>query len=130
MAHVRLHIKGQERLRGALQSQHILLREQTMNAIEALGQEIMVESRDEIPVSTGTARDTAFVERHDDYVQIGYGGKYNLIHPRTKRSTAEYLVVLHESLKNRHEQGKAKFLEDPVRRRMTSIELDLAKKVK
>jgi hypothetical protein len=47
--------------------------------------------------------------------RVGYGGNGDPINPRTGKRASQYMVKLHEDLTTPHHNGKAKFLEDPVR---------------
>ena len=46
---------------------------------------------------------------------IGYGGNGDPINPKTGRHASSYMLTVHEDLTALHIQGKAKFLEDPIR---------------
>lgn len=46
---------------------------------------------------------------------IGYGGNGDPINPKTGRRASSYMLAVHEDLGALHIQGKAKFLEDPIR---------------
>lgn len=88
-------------------------------------QDILRESLAEVPRSTHTLASTAFFEvrRRTDvgpktYAYegiVGYG-RTNKINPKTRMPVRGYMVSVHERLDIQHPIGKAKFLEDPVRR--------------
>jgi len=84
-----------------------------------LAEEIKAESLKQVPRSTSTLADTAFVEilENDDEhirVRVGYGGNADKFNPKQKKFASEYMVPVHERLDRKHPIGKAKFLEDPV----------------
>lgn len=93
-------------------------------AIEAC-EDILRDSLAEVPRKTNTLASTAYyeVKRRTDvgpktYAYegtVGYG-KMNKVNPRTRRHVRGYMVAVHERLDVSHPVGKAKFLEDPVRR--------------
>ena len=95
----------------------------TKYATEAAAKEILENSKQQVPVDTGTLLSSAFYEvskRIDvkSYVYeavLGYGGNGNPVNPRTGHSASSYMVVVHEDLGAVHMVGKAKFLEDPIR---------------
>lgn len=97
----------------------------TKKATEAAAQEIMEESKRQVPKLTETLLASAFYEvrrRSDTSVNtwayeaiLGYGGNGDPINPETGKPASSYMVVVHEDILARHPVGKAKFLEDPVR---------------
>lgn len=88
---------------------------------------IMTESQQEIPRYTGTMASTAYVDVNvNGDVEFGYGGPNDAWNPETKQMASEYLMAVHEDLYARHVTGKAKFLEDPIRRNVGKLELMLA----
>ena len=97
----------------------------TKRATEEAVQEIMADSKNQVPKLTSTLLASAFYEvrrrsdtaasYHAYEATFGYGGNGNPINPRTGRSASEYMVAVHEDLEASHVIGKAKFLEDPVR---------------
>lgn len=86
-------------------------------------QEIILESRIQVPKDTWTLGQSAFfeVQRRADVIGysyegiIGYGGNGDPVNPRTGKSASEYMLKVHEDLSAQHTNGKAKFLEDPAR---------------
>lgn len=108
----KIHLKGEEMKRKAA------------TFLFQRGEEVMEESKRECPVDTGTLRSSGFVqppdvERGEMSVLLGYGG-----------AAAEYAVFVHEDLTARHPVGKAKFLEDPIRREVPRLARDLADFIK
>ena len=92
-------------------------------------EEILQESLQQVPRRSGTLAASAYydVRRRSDTAattwayegEIGYGGNGDPISPMTGRRASEYMVAVHENLDAYHENGKAKFLEDPVREYMS-----------
>jgi len=87
-------------------------------------EEILRMSLLEVPEATGTLAASAFYEvrkrpeikSYKYEGRVGYGGNGDPINPRTGKPASYYMVAVHERLDQRHVKGKAKFLEDPVRR--------------
>lgn len=68
----------------------------------------MSQSKQIVPVDTGTLRNSGFVELPTESdglikVEMGYGG-----------AAAPYAVFVHEDMQAFHRVGQAKYLEDPV----------------
>ena len=83
--------------------------------------EIMAESKLEVPTDTGSLRESGFVELVarggiTTSVKIGYGGAHVVINPNTGQPTTKYALIVHEDLHAKHERGKAKYLQDPINR--------------
>lgn len=97
----------------------------TKKATIAASEEIMAESKRQVPKLTETLLASAFYEvtRRTDTAAtywayealLGYGGNGNPINPVTGKPASFYMTAVHENLKVWHPVGKAKFLEDPVR---------------
>lgn len=97
----------------------------TKKATIAAAEEIMNESKRQVPKLTETLLASAFYEvtRRTDTsattwayeALLGYGGNGDPINPLTGEPASSYMVVVHENLDVYHPVGKAKFLEDPVR---------------
>lgn len=92
----------------------------TKKATIAACEEILHESLQEVPEDTKTLSRSAFYEIHGRYrnfeATLGYGGNGDPKNPRTGQRASRYAVIVHEDLEAKHLKGKAKFLEDPVRR--------------
>lgn len=94
-------------------------RKATIEACE----DIMRNSKEQVPKETLTLLMSAFYEvrRRGDvkgysYEGImGYGGNGNPVNPKSGLTASEYMVAVHEDMTAVHPNGKAKFLEDPVR---------------
>ena len=97
----------------------------TKKATIAAAEEIMAESKRQVPKLTETLLSSAFYEvtRRTDTAAtywayealLGYGGNGDPINPLTGEPASSYMVAVHENLDAFHPVGKAKFLEDPVR---------------
>lgn len=104
--------------------------EGTRKATEYSCKSILEESLEQVPKVTNTLAASAFYEVHrrsDTAAStwqyegtVGYGGNGDPINPKTGEPSSRYAVVVHEDLEAVHPNGKAKFLEDPVREFMTS----------
>ena len=86
-----------------------------------IAENIMAESKAEIPYDTGTAQSSAYIDkprviRDKTIVRMGYGGLNDKKNPDTGKMASQYVLALHETEKYYHPYGKWKFLEDPVRR--------------
>lgn len=97
----------------------------TKKATIAACEEILGNSMAEVPKDTYTLLMSAFYEvsRRTDTAAttwayeaiVGYGGNGDPVNPKTGRRASSYMVKVHEDLSAYHQNGKAKFLEDPVR---------------
>ena len=113
-----------------------------------IAENIMAESKAEVPFDTGTLRSSAYitkpmyVQSGSVVVKMGYGGLNDKMNPQPDKYTgkrkmaSEYLLALHE-LKgtppgggNYHPYGKWKFLEDPLRRQATQFASILGVKIR
>ena len=83
-------------------------------------QEILADSLEEVPRDTNNLANSAYYEVQGAYKnftgEVGYGGNDDPISPKTGQKASEYALIVHEDLNADHPVGKAKFLEDPVRR--------------
>ena len=82
--------------------------------------EISEDSLNQVPRDTETLALSQYWEITGDYktgwkAKIGYGGNGDPINPKTGRPASSYMVTVHEDMTALHIQGKAKFLEDPIR---------------
>lgn len=95
----------------------------TKKATEASCREIYENSLKQVPKNTMTLADSAFYEvsRRTDIASyrfsgvVGYGGNGDPVNPKTGKRASYYMVAVHERLDVVHPNGKAKYLEDPVR---------------
>src|SRR4051812_20192333 len=79
-------------------------KEAVQKAILAEAFALQAESMKEVPVRYGRLRASAYTRPTETGAIVGY--------------TAAYAVYVHEMVDNKHTVGKAKFLEDPMRRLM------------
>lgn len=95
------------------------VRNGTKKATRAMAFEILDKSLEQVPTDTMTLFDSAYVDEFGTKgnfgATIGYGGNGNPINPKTGRRASEYMIAVHEDLTAIHKDGKAKFLEDPIR---------------
>lgn len=91
----------------------------TKKATIAACEEIKTMTLKEVPRDYNILASSFFYEVEGKYrnftANLGYGGKGDPINPRTGQPASQYMVAVHEDLSAKHDQGKAKFLEDPVR---------------
>lgn len=92
----------------------------TRKATVAACQEIIQASLNQVPSATGTLASSIYYEISGNYKigfsgVVGYGGNGNPVNPTTGEAVSEYMVAVHENMSAEHPNGKAKFLEDPVR---------------
>jgi hypothetical protein len=104
-------------------------------ALYGEAENIMTESKREIPVDTGTARDSGFVEEPKFEegkvsVSLGYGGAASKINPKTGEPSGAYIIPLHERQATHHGGQKWKFLEDPMKRRAPVLRQELVARMK
>lgn len=84
------------------------------------GAEIFEESQDEVPLDTGNLRASGLlelpkIEGKEIVVDISYGG-----------AAADYALAVHEDLETQFRNNKkAKYLEDPARRRIRGMDTRL-----
>lgn len=81
---------------------------------------ISEDSLNQVPRDTDTLALSQFWEITGHYktgwkATIGYGGNGDPVNPKTGRPASSYMLAVHEDLSALHIQGKAKFLEDPIR---------------
>ena len=82
--------------------------------------QVMAESKAEVPIDTTTLQQSGYVEPprksgNKIWVKIGYGGMNDKRNPDTGLMASQYALKEHET-KYKHNYGKWKFLEDPLRR--------------
>jgi hypothetical protein len=93
-------------------------------------QDIMRESKRQVPVDTGRLRATGYVtppqkdEQGRDYVELGYGTDYALyVHeiPPPEEGAPHPRQIQPGTRTARHVTGKWKYLEDPIKERADRI---------
>jgi len=107
-----------------------------------IAENIMAESKAEVPFDTGTLRSSAYitkpmyVQSGSVVVKMGYGGLNDKMNPDRDKKTgrnkmaSEYALAVHETKKYYHPYGKWKFLEDPLRRQATQFASILGVKIR
>jgi len=95
----------------------------------------MTESKREVPVDTGSLRNSGFVEEpringKQISVKLGYGGVATKVNPKNGEVTTTYAVIVHEDLSAHHAVGNAKFLENPIKRRREKLMQNINLRVK
>ena len=106
-----------------------------------IAENIMAESKAEVPFDTGTLRSSAYINKpmntpNGVVVKMGYGGMNDKLNPDPDRKTgrrkmaSEYALAVHETKKYYHPYGKWKFLEDPLRRQATQFASILGVKIR
>jgi Bacteriophage protein of unknown function (DUF646). len=120
---IRIDITGQDKVIGRLRS---LGGDSTRVLAAALYQEgegLIAEAKQETPVDTGALRASGYVaqpvtENSKVTVQVGFGG-----------IAAPYAVFVHENAEANHPVGKWKYLEDPAKRRASTMAGRIAKRI-
>jgi len=117
---ITVEVKGTEELHRVLEKLGERAQAELGKALYAEAELIMTESKKQVPVDTGTLRASGFVKEPETKggkveVELGYGGPASKVNPKTGQRTEEYAYWVHERLDLKHEVGKAKFLEDPVK---------------
>lgn len=115
---VSMNLKGGKELQRKLRKIAKRFPEAAGDALYLEANDIMTESKKEVPVDTGRLRNTGFVKPDRSMsmmpvVHLGYNTKYA---PRQ-----------HEETTWKHPVGKSKYLEDPIRRWRTTGTLKLAR---
>jgi hypothetical protein len=92
----------------------------TKKATLAAIKEIFDESQKQVPKDTRTLANSGYYtvsgNSKTSFVGIvGYGGNGNPINPKSGEAASGYMVQVHEDMYAHHSNGKAKFLEDPVK---------------
>jgi len=108
VAEAKVIVKGVDKTLARLARMNPRARQALKAALYMEGENIMGESKRQVPVDTGNLRTTGHVEPPKEAsgiitVTLGYGGP-----------AAPYAVYIHEDLTKRHAVGKAKYLEDPA----------------
>lgn len=79
----------------------------SLSGLYAAGLKIQRDSQGLVPVDTANLKGSAYTQREDKGVVIGYG--------------AEYAAAVHEDMEARHTVGQAKYLEQAVRQNERAI---------
>jgi hypothetical protein len=91
----------------------------TKKATLAAIKEIYEESQMQVPKDTGTLARSGYYHvtggyRTEFVGTVGYG-KPGVVNPKSGQEADGYMVQVHEDLSVHHKNGKAKFLEDPIK---------------
>ena len=98
-----------------------------------IAQNIMAESKNEVPVETGNLKSSAYITapmqkaNGSTVVKMGYGGLNDKKRTKPDKYTgeykmaSEYALAQHEIKYKNHRIGKWKYLEDPLRRQIKNF---------
>lgn len=105
----------------------------TGRALYAEGRELIQAAAEEVPKDTLALLKSRYVtppirSRGEIKVMCGFGTD-KVINPKTKQPTSQYALAVHERLDVYHPVGKAKYLEDPMRRLKPELEKKIADRV-
>lgn len=88
----------------------------TKKATTAACEELKKATLAEVPRGTGNLASSFYYDIHGKYrgfsATLGYGRGGGVVNGKR---AADYMVAVHENLQAHHANGKAKFLEDPLR---------------
>lgn len=132
---VSCEMKGWERLlSNILRSEHRVVGA-AMRALKEEADAIMEESRNQVPVDTGTLKESAYVEEpqvagNEIVVNFGYGGPNDKVNPKSGKPASEYAIYVHERTDLKHPTGKAKFLEDPLNNALRGMDERIGRKIR
>jgi len=88
---------------------------------------ILDKSLQEVPIDTGALQLSNYINLpaisgKSVSVEFGYGGPHVQENPKTRETTDEYAVIIHEDMTMNHPNGgKSKYLEDPVKESVDEI---------
>jgi len=125
-----LEIVGTKEVQKKLQRLAIKYGVAYTTAIKDEAKELLEESKEQVPVLTGALKNSGrvFSERND--VIVAYGGV--MMHEAGgEQDTSKYAIPQHERLDYNHPRGgKAKYLEDPFKKRVGTIVARVNAKIK
>lgn len=106
MAQIRIRLQGFVELTNRLNRSASQISDTVQNALLDCGNDLQQKAQDLTPVDTGALRSSAFTEadrqnRKKPSVTVGF--------------EEEYALYVHENLEAHHNNGQAKFLEQPLR---------------
>lgn len=115
---LRINVKGVEQVIRNLSIAQDVIRRAVGDALQAEGELILEEAKNQCPTETGALRNSAFItppvqDPKEIRVICGFGTDA-VVNPKTDTPTKQYAVPVHERLDVDHPTGKAKFLEDPA----------------
>lgn len=109
----------------------VRIRRERKAIIKEEAEAILAESLAEVPRDTGALANSADIMEIEDGDYAVYYGAPGYINPKNGTPVDAYMVKVHEDLSASHPNGgKAKFLEDPVRRHEQKFESRLARKLR
>jgi len=114
-----IHAEGFERMRARLSGFAQRYPQEVKAALKTEAEIIMTESKKQVPVDTGSLKNSGFVNEPTQSgqtisIKLGYGGIATKVNPRSGEITTVYAIYVHENMGYHHTVGKAKFLEDPI----------------
>lgn len=128
--HINLEIKNLDKLEAQLHQVKSLTTKTAKRLAREDVEELMAESRSQVPVDTGALQDSSYIEETPDGLKFGYGGAHAQFNSKRNEYTTEYQLAVHERLDVYHTNGKAKFLEDPVNEYGSRMEETFTQKMK
>jgi len=133
----RITIHGLDKHVGKVKASASSLLTAMQAAIYIEAEEIMTAAKKQTPVDHGNLRASGHVqipsvsETGSVRVEIGFGGPAGSGNVGdSNKEDVGYAVYVHENLTARHTVGNAKFLEIPLRERMSGMTMRLAERVK
>jgi hypothetical protein len=103
--------QGLDTLIGVLRAAPDHVKQWTDNELLGVAYDVFNESQRQVPVDTGTLKNSGHVSSDGDEINISYGG-----------AAAGYALWVHENLTARHKPPtKAKFLEDPFNEKIGEL---------
>ena len=108
-------IFGEASLLASLSAKEKDLIEDAKKGMNKASGQIMAESVEDTPVDTGDLRKRAGISPAE-FTGKSVDGNVYYEGPESKFQKHGYAIYVHEMMENKHEQGKAKFLEDVVKR--------------
>lgn len=114
-------LKGSEELLRKLEQFAVGLPGEMRKALRQVAKEgVYADSQEDCPVKEGHLKRSGKLavsasERSGTTARVTYGG-----------GEAPYALIVHEDLEARHDNGKAKFLEEPLHRRAPTFPADVA----
>lgn len=89
----------------------------SVNIALSEAEDIMAESIEQVPKDTGTLAEAAFVEKGKSALGntvVRFGYRPDKVNNKSRVTTGEYMIRVHEDMEMKHDNGKSKFLEDPI----------------
>ena len=116
-------------LKAGIERTIVRVRRERRKIVKAEAEEILQESLAQVPVDTGTLKNSAYIREFDDgSYEVGYG-KGSAVNPKSHRVASDYMLAQHENSTLTHPIGKDHFLSDPVREHQQRYEAKMARKM-